>query len=86
MHFMSYYTYILESLSTGRLYIGQTNNLKDRIDRHNSNRNLSTRNKGPWRLIYSARFNTRAEAVQLEKQLKTWKNPTRIRSWIERQG
>lgn len=45
-------TYIIESLKDGRLYIGQTNNIHDRILRHNSNRNKATKNKGPWRLIY----------------------------------
>ncbi|MBS1619455.1 MAG: GIY-YIG nuclease family protein [Bacteroidetes bacterium] len=32
---MSFYVYILES-ATGRLYIGQTNDLSDRLVRHNS--------------------------------------------------
>lgn len=35
-----YYTYILQSDRTGKLYIGHTNNLEDRIRRHNSGENM----------------------------------------------
>ncbi|MBS1595822.1 MAG: GIY-YIG nuclease family protein [Bacteroidetes bacterium] len=44
---MSFYVYILESATTGRLYIGQTNDLSDRLVRHNSGRNKYTAGKGP---------------------------------------
>ncbi|MBZ0201863.1 MAG: GIY-YIG nuclease family protein [Ignavibacteria bacterium] len=33
---MNYYTYIIQSESTGKLYIGQTNNLHNRLLQHNS--------------------------------------------------
>ncbi len=45
-------TYILQSEKDGRLYIGQTNNLVDRLFRHNQNRNIATKNKGPWIIAY----------------------------------
>jgi putative endonuclease len=77
---MPYYTYILESQSTGKLYIGQTNNLSDRLERHNSGRNKYTKGKGPWILLYSVTFETRAEAVTLEGQLKSWKSPARVKA------
>ncbi|MBL4653349.1 MAG: GIY-YIG nuclease family protein [Flavobacteriales bacterium] len=35
--------YVLESEVSRRLYTGQTNNLKDRLNRHNANRNKSTK-------------------------------------------
>ncbi|MEY4876613.1 MAG: hypothetical protein RL708_1762, partial [Bacteroidota bacterium] len=39
-------------------YIGQTNNLDDRLFRHNSNQNLATKNKGPWQFIFTKQFTT----------------------------
>src|SRR5687768_9858485 len=66
-----FHLYILESETSGRLYIGQTNDLQDRIHRHNSNQNLSTKNKGPWKLLFSAGFESRSEAVLLERKLKS---------------
>ena len=69
-----FYTYILQSESTNKLYIGQTNNLEARINRHNSNKNFTTKNKGPWKLIYSKEFESRSEAMIYEKKLKMIKN------------
>ncbi|MCE1164283.1 MAG: GIY-YIG nuclease family protein [Bacteroidetes bacterium] len=79
-----YSTYILISESTGKLYIGQTNNLNARISRHNSNKNFTTKNKGPWKLLYSKEFNTRSEAMVFEKKLKSIKNKEYIISKVER--
>jgi hypothetical protein len=46
-----YYVYLLYSEKIDKYYIGQTNSLKDRVNRHNENRCRSTKNKGPWILI-----------------------------------
>jgi putative endonuclease len=80
-----FHLYILESETSGKLYIGQTNDLQDRINRHNSNQNLATRNKGPWKLLFSIEFKSRSEAVLLEKKLKSWKNPGKVKEWIKNQ-
>ena len=77
-----YYTYIIESETTKKLYIGQTNDINDRLYRHNANQNLATKKKGPWKLLYFKEFQSRAEAVQLERKLKAWKNPAKVRQWI----
>ncbi len=68
-----FYVYILKS-DTGFSYIGQTNNLLDRIKRHNSGRNAYTRNKGIWEIVESHMVNSRKEAVELEIKLKGMKN------------
>jgi len=78
-----YCTYILQSETTNKLYIGQTNDLEDRLFRHNSNQSKSTKNKGPWKLIFSIEFNSRSEAVLLERKLKAFKNTSRILKWID---
>ena len=80
-----FHTYIIQSTSSAILYIGQTNNLPDRILRHNTNRNKWTKNKGPWTLIFSHAFETRSEAMVLEAKLKSFKNREYLLTWIEQQ-
>ncbi len=79
---MPYYVYILRSESTGKTYVGQTNNLEQRIAQHNDpdfKLTLYTkRNKGPWELIHSEEYGTRVEAMRREKQLKSGQG----REWI----
>ena len=82
---MPFFTYVIQSQSTTQLYIGQTNNLQDRILRHNQNRNKWTKNKGPWKLIFARQFDTRAEAVQLERKLKSYKDKVYLLEWISDQ-
>lgn len=78
-----FYTYILKSISSGKLYIGQTNNIVKRLERHNTNMSLYTKNKGPYELIYSKKFTTRGEAMIYEKKLKSFKNKKYILEFIK---
>ena len=73
---MDYYLYVIRSDSSGKIYIGQTSNLKIRLRRHNQElpskeKSYTAKNKGPWRLVYKERFSTRKEVIKREKQLKT---------------
>ncbi len=81
-----YYVYILQSASTGRYYIGHTNNLCRRLSEHNDvvNRNSLTtkRFSGPWELLYTEQLMTRSEAMAREKQIKSWKSRQAIRDLI----
>ncbi len=79
-----YYTYVIQSESTKKLYIGQTNNIQARINKHNSDKNFSTKNNGPWILLFYKEFNTRSEAMLFEKKLKSYKNSNFIIDKINR--
>ncbi|MDD3607810.1 MAG: GIY-YIG nuclease family protein [Candidatus Moranbacteria bacterium] len=48
---MNYYTYVLLSQKNKRLYIGSTENLEKRIERHNKGRVKSTKAGRPWKLL-----------------------------------
>jgi putative endonuclease len=69
-----YYLYILQSESTGRFYVGQTQDVPSRLAYHNANYSKSLKNRGPWRLIYTEPFQTRSEAMTRESQIKSWKD------------
>ena len=75
-----FFVYILQSESSGRYYVGQTKTLNQRVAYHNANYSRALKNRGPWRLIYSESYATRAEAVRRERQIQSWKD----RSLIER--
>ena len=66
----TYYTYILFSAQHKRYYIGQTNNITERIIRHNNGLVASTKPYKPWEIIGCIEKPDRKEAMQLEKKLK----------------
>jgi putative endonuclease len=78
-----YFVYILESLSTGALYVGQTDNLLRRYGEHASGENKSTRGRGPWWIPYFEVLPTRDSAVAREHQMKAWKSAKVLRSLIQ---
>jgi putative endonuclease len=67
---MKYYVYVLYSEKTNTFYKGQTNDISDRVRRHNSGTNRSTKPGIPWILIWFAEKRTRSQALNLERKLK----------------
>jgi len=67
--------YVLVSEATGKRYIGQTDDLDRRIAEHNdpdhNPRKFTSRNAGPWRVVYSETYPTRAAAMARERWLKS---------------
>ncbi len=64
---------------SGKLYIGQTNNIERRFLEHNEIGKGYTAKYRPWKLIYKEKFESRKEAMQREKYLKTGVG----REWIK---
>jgi putative endonuclease len=81
---MDYFDYILRSVKTSSYYIGHTNNITDRFDRHNEGRVLSTKSDRPWELVVYYRYKSRAEAMKLEKRLKAFKNRRALETYIKK--
>jgi putative endonuclease len=78
-----YYVYVLESEKDGKRYIGQTNNLQERVKRHQSGRVPATKSRLPLKLIYSEEHATRSEAMKREGWLKQQKSRASIDELIE---
>ena len=79
------YLYILQSQSSGRYYIGISDDLPRRITEHNSGQTPSTRHRGPWSLVYTEVYPTRGEAMVRESLLKSWKSHQAIAELVTRQ-
>jgi putative endonuclease len=81
-----FYLYILQSETSGRYYIGQTDNLDRRLAEHNNplytSSKTTKRFRGPWKLVYSERYETRSEAIIRERQIKAWKSRKAINTLI----
>jgi len=65
-----YYTYVLKSEKDSNLYIGWTDNLKNRILAHNSGKVFATKTRAPLRIIYYEACLSKEKAIKREKYLK----------------
>ena len=66
------FVYILKNES-GKYYVGSTSDIERRLYYHNAGKNRSTKNKGPWKLIYSEKHGDKRLALKREKQIKSYK-------------
>jgi putative endonuclease len=71
---MLYFVYIIQSKKTKAIYIGFTSDLKARLSQHNLNKSYSTKNKGPWILIYAEMYRSRKDAKERETRIKYFGN------------
>ncbi len=83
---MEYYFYILYSPARDRYYTGYTNNLHERIRKHNSNHKGFTGKIGDWSLVYKELYQSKPEACKREKDVKGWKSRKMIEQLIEKAG
>ena len=67
---------MLKSISPGykKTYVGYTNNLELRLNKHNSNNGAKATKGYKWILIYSRKFNDKKKAMSFEYRLKNNKN------------
>ena len=65
-----YYVYILRSINNDFIYIGFTENLRQRFSEHNSHQNTSTKPFAPFDLIHYEAYKNMADAKRREKYLK----------------
>lgn len=78
---MKYTIYILWDKSRDKYYIGQTNNLEDRLKRHFAKQSKYTKS-GTWQLVYKETYDTRSESYRRERYLKSLKSKIAIKKLI----
>jgi len=74
-----FYLYILQNEKDKGFYVGHSQNIKERLKRHNEGRSGYTKGKGNWKLVYLEEYPTKAEAMSREKEVKEKKS----RKYIE---
>lgn len=81
-----FYVYAIYNKKHNKIYIGQTINLKKRLELHNNKefKNCYTsRFDGKWELIYKEKCNNRQAALIREKQLKSYQGRQFIKTHIK---
>jgi putative endonuclease len=68
---MAFVIYAIKSSFDGRIYVGFTSDLENRLREHNQGKTKSTKGFRPWSLIYEEKAETRVEARAREKYLKS---------------
>jgi len=81
-----YHVYALYNKDKNKIYIGQTQNLEERLRLHNNkkfSRSYTAKNDGKWILIHDELFEDRQSALKREKQLKSYRGREFVRKLIE---
>ena len=73
---MVYYVYLIKTLDgfNNKSYVGYTNDLFKRIDKHNNNLGAKSTKGYKWELIYKKRFYSKNKALSFEYKLKKDRN------------
>ena len=79
-----FYTYILRSKSSGRLYTGYTNDLRKRFKEHNDKMSTYTKHRGPYELIYYEACMDKDDARARELYLKAGKGKRYLKLRLKR--
>ena len=76
---MLYHVYIIYSELSDKFYVGSTSDeLIERIRRHNSIHTGFTRRSNDWKLVYVEKNYDKSMAIKREKEIKSWKSRKRI--------
>ena len=69
---MVYYVYLIKTLNSNynKSYVGYTNNLDNRISKHNANKGAKSTKGYKWELVYKKKFYTKQKALSFEYKLK----------------
>lgn len=69
---MKWQVYILRSKKDGKFYVGMSQNPTKRLEQHNAGKTPSTRHRKPFELCYQESHDSRKQARQREKFLKSY--------------
>ena len=69
---MVYYVYFIKTLHgyPVKTYVGYTNNLNKRLEKHNSNLGAKSTKGYKWEIIYKKKFYSKSKALSFEYKLK----------------
>ena len=61
---------ISNEISSIKTYVGYTNNLENRLKKHNSNKGAKSTKGRKWKIIFKKNFSTKSLAMSFEYKLK----------------
>ena len=81
-----WFIYILYSEKIDKYYVGSTDDLEWRLERHNMGWGKYTKRGIPWGLVYSEKYKTKTEALKREREIKKKKSRKYIEELIHAGG
>ena len=81
-----FYVYVLRIKNTGRYYIGQTQDITKRLEKHRRGETKSIKNRGEFELVHAERYSSRSDAMKREKEIKNYKGGEAFRRLIKNLG
>ena len=79
-----FYIYVLQSEKDKKMYTGLTKNLRKRFEEHNSGKVFSTKNRGPFKLIYYEACLNEDDATNRERYLKSGMGKRYLKNRLKR--
>ena len=79
-----YHVYRLHSKLLDRYYIGSTQDITKRLEKHLSNHKGYTSRAKDWLVVYSESYLTKSEALLRERKIKSWKSKKMIEKLIDK--
>jgi len=79
-----FYTYLLLSQKDGQFYTGSTQDLQKRFKAHSTGQMISTKNRGPFKLIYYEACLNEQDARVRERYLKTGMGKRYLKNCLKR--
>ncbi len=76
--------YILYSDGLNKYYVGHTQDITDRLQRHNQGRSKATKSGIPWKVVYKEVCKTKSEAYNRELYIKKQKSRVYIENLIKK--
>jgi len=78
-----YTVYILYSAILGRYYVGFTSqSVHDRLQKHLGSHSGFTSKVKDWKIVFSESHQTKQEATQREREIKSWKSRRKIEELV----
>jgi len=78
------YTYVIRSRKDNKFYTGTTSDLRKRFREHNEGKVTSTKNRGPFELIYYEGCTNKEDAFARERYLKTGEGKRYLNNRLKR--
>ena len=79
-----WFVYVIYNAENGKIYIGESGNIAERIVAHNQKRgnHFTAKFSGDWKLIYQEEAVNRKAALVREKQLKSYRGRESLKKYI----
>ena len=77
-----FYTYIIYSKTADRYYIGMSATPEDRLKKHRNKSKGFTNIAQDWEIVYLKPFDSKVEALDFERKIKSWKSKQKIKELV----